>query len=54
LAILVHKPNVFMDLSAGRRTISTRTIHYCNTRMKTKAMFGSDYAMISPERWLKD
>jgi predicted TIM-barrel fold metal-dependent hydrolase len=55
LAILVHKPNVFMDLSGwSPRYFDPMLVQYCNTRMKDKAMFGSDYAMISPERWLKD
>ena len=55
LAILVHKPNVFMDLSGwSPNYFDPNLIHYCNTRIKTKAMFGSDYAMISPERWLRD
>lgn len=55
LAILVHKPNVFMDLSGWSPSyFDPNLIHYCNTRIKMKAMFGSDYAMISPERWLRD
>lgn len=55
LAVLVHKANVFMDLSGWSPTyFDPNLVHYCNTRIKTKAMFGSDYAMISPERWLRD
>jgi predicted TIM-barrel fold metal-dependent hydrolase len=55
LAILVHKPNVFMDLSGWSPSyFDANLVHYCNTRIRSKVMFGSDYAMISPERWLRD
>ncbi len=55
LAILVHKPNVFMDLSGwSPRYFDPMLVQYCNTRIRDKVMFGSDYAMISPERWLND
>jgi predicted TIM-barrel fold metal-dependent hydrolase len=55
LAILVHKPNVVMDLSGwSPRYFDPLLIQYANTITKTKVMFGSDYQMISPERWLRD
>ena len=55
LAILVHKPNVFMDLSGwSPKYFDPTLVQYCNTRIRDKVMFGSDYAMISPERWLDD
>lgn len=55
LAILVHKPNVFMDLSGwSPKYFDPLLVQYCNTRIRSKVLFGSDYPMISPERWLND
>jgi uncharacterized protein len=55
LAVLVHKPNVFMDLSGwSPKYFDPMIVQYANTRVPDKFMFGSDYAMISPERWLAD
>jgi predicted TIM-barrel fold metal-dependent hydrolase len=55
LAVLVHKPNVFMDLSGwSPKYFDPMIVQYANTRIPDKMMFGSDYAMISPERWLSD
>jgi uncharacterized protein len=55
LAVLVHKPNVFMDLSGwSPKYFDPMIVQYANTRIPDKFLFGSDYAMISPERWLSD
>jgi predicted TIM-barrel fold metal-dependent hydrolase len=29
-------------------------LQYCNTLLKNKVLFGSDWPMITPERWLSD
>ncbi|MDR2214601.1 MAG: amidohydrolase family protein, partial [Nevskiaceae bacterium] len=29
-------------------------IHYANTQLKHKMLFGTDYPLITPERWMKD
>jgi predicted TIM-barrel fold metal-dependent hydrolase len=29
-------------------------VRYANTILKDKMLFGSDYPVISPDRWLKD
>lgn len=55
LAVLVHKPNVYMDLSGwSPKYFEPQLIQYANTRVKHKVLFGSDYPLISPERWLSD
>ncbi len=55
LAILVHKPNVYMDLSGwSPKYFQPALVQYANTLLQDKVMFGSDYPVISPERWLKD
>lgn len=55
LAMLVHKPNVFMDLSGwSPKYFSPLLVQYAKTIAQDKVMFGSDYPVISPERWLND
>ncbi|MGH1371719.1 MAG: amidohydrolase family protein, partial [Cellvibrionaceae bacterium] len=29
-------------------------VRYCNSILKKKVLFGSDWPMISPDRWLSD
>ena len=55
LAMLVHKSNVYMDLSVwSPKYFSPLLVQYASTLVQDKVMFGSDYPVISPERWLKD
>ena len=38
---------------AGRRNTSRRfLVRYCNTLLKERVLFGSDWPMIAPEKWL--
>ncbi|MDZ4277604.1 MAG: amidohydrolase family protein [Dehalococcoidia bacterium] len=55
LAMLVHKPNVYMDLSGwSPKYFSPLLVQYARTLVQDKVMFGSDYPVISPDRWLSD
>jgi uncharacterized protein len=55
LAVANHKPNVFIDLSGwSPKYFPKILVQYCNTLLKKKVLFGSDWPMISPERWLSD
>lgn len=55
LAMLVHKPNVYMDLSGwSPKYFSPSLITYANFMISDKVIFGSDYPAITPDRWLKD
>ncbi len=55
LAMLVHKPNVYMDLSGwSPKYFSPLLVQYAKTLIQDKVMFGSDYPVISPERWMND
>lgn len=55
LAMLVHKPNVYMDLSGwSPKYFQPSLVQYANTLVQDKVLFGSDYPVIPPERWLKD
>lgn len=55
IAVLLHKPNVFMDLSGwSPRYIPEDLIREAGTRLQDKVMFGSDFPFIQPERWLSE
>jgi hypothetical protein len=55
LAIAVHKPNVYIDLSGwSPKYFPEILIQYTNTRLKDKMLFGSDFPLIAPDRWLAD
>jgi predicted TIM-barrel fold metal-dependent hydrolase len=55
LAIAVHKPNVYIDLSGwSPKYFPPILVQYTNTRLRHKMLFGSDFPLIAPERWLAD
>ena len=55
LAVAVHKPNVYIDLSGwSPKYFPENLIRYTNTLLKHKMLFGSDYPLITPDRWLSD
>jgi uncharacterized protein len=55
LAIAVHKTNVYIDLSGwSPKYFPENLIRYTNTQLKHKMLFGSDFPLITPDRWLSD
>ena len=55
IAVALHKPNVFLDLSGwSPKFIPEALIREANTRLRDKVLFGSDYPFITPERWLSE
>jgi uncharacterized protein len=55
LSVAVHKPQVYIDLSGwSPKYFPSQLVHYANTLIKHKVLFGSDHPLISPDRWLKD
>ena len=55
LAMAVHKANVYIDLSGwSPKYFSPSLVHYANTMIPDKVLFGTDYPLITPERWLRD
>jgi uncharacterized protein len=55
LAVAQHKPNVYIDLSGwSPKYFPPNLVRYCNSFLRKKVLFGSDWPMIAPERWLKD
>ena len=55
LSIAMHKPEVYIDLSGwSPKYFPPQLIQYTNTILRNQVLFGSDYPMITPERWLSD
>jgi predicted TIM-barrel fold metal-dependent hydrolase len=55
LSVALHKPNVYIDLSGwSPKYFEPKLVQYMNTLLREKVMFGSDYPVITPERWLAD
>jgi hypothetical protein len=55
LSICLHKPNVYIDLSGwSPKYLSPQLVRYANGQLKHKILFGSDYPLISPDRWMRD
>ena len=55
LSVALHKPNVYIDLSGwSPKYFPANLIQYANTLLKHKMLFGSDYPMITPDKWLAD
>jgi predicted TIM-barrel fold metal-dependent hydrolase len=55
ISVCLHKPTVYIDLSGwSPKYFPANLIQYANTLLKTKVLFGSDYPLITPDRWLAD
>jgi hypothetical protein len=55
ISICLHKPQVYIDLSGwSPKYFSPTLVQYANTLLKQKVLFGSDYPMLTPDRWLAD
>jgi uncharacterized protein len=55
LSVALHKGNVYIDLSGwSPKYFPPQLVHYSNTLLKDKVLFGSDFPMLTPDRWLKD
>ncbi len=55
LSIASRRENVFIDLSGwSPKYFPPQLVQYANTMIKDKVLFGSDFPVISPERWLAD
>ena len=55
ISIAMHKPEVYIDLSGwSPKYFPEILIQYTNTRLKNKMLFGSDFPLITPDRWLAD
>jgi predicted TIM-barrel fold metal-dependent hydrolase len=55
LAVATHKPNVYIDLSGwSPKYFPANLVQYANTLLKDRVLFGSDFPVLTPDRWLKD
>ena len=55
ISVCLHKPQVYIDLSGwSPKYFSATLVQYANTLLKHKVLFGSDYPLMTPDRWLAD
>ncbi len=55
LAVATHKPYVYIDLSGwSPKYFPPSLVRYANSLLRDKVLFGSDYPVITPDRWLAD
>jgi len=55
ISVCLHKPHVYIDLSGwSPKYFSPTLVQYANTLLKNKVLFGSDYPLLTPDRWLAD
>jgi len=53
LSMALHKENVFIDLSGwSPKYFQPQIIQYANTQLRHKMLFGSDFPLIHPDKWL--
>jgi hypothetical protein len=55
LALARHKANVYIDLSGwAPRYFPPQLVQYARTILKDRVLFGSDWPVLTPERWLDE
>ena len=55
ISICLHKANVWIDLSGwSPKYFPPQLVQYANTQLREKVLFGSDFPLLTPERWLAD
>lgn len=55
LAVARHKGNVYIDLSGwAPKYIPKEVLQYCNSVIPDKFLFGSDFPLLSPDRWMDE
>jgi uncharacterized protein len=55
ISICLHKPQVYIDLSGwSPKYFPPTLVQYANTLLKHKVLFGSDYPLLPPDRWLSE
>jgi predicted TIM-barrel fold metal-dependent hydrolase len=55
ISMATHKSNVFIDLSGwSPRYFPPELVRAANSYLQDKVLFGTDYPLLTPERWLRD
>jgi predicted TIM-barrel fold metal-dependent hydrolase len=53
--VATHKPQVYIDLSGwSPKYFPPLLVQYANTLLKHKVLFGTDYPLLAPDRWIAD
>ena len=55
LSVATHKPQVYIDLSGwSPKYFPPILVQYANTLLKDRILFGSDYPVIAPGKWVEE
>ena len=55
LSVATHKHNTWIDLSGwSPKYFPAALVRYANSILKRRVLFGSDFPMLTPERWLTE
>ena len=55
LSVATHKHNTWIDLSGwSPKYFPAELVRYANSLIKDRVLFGSDFPLITPDRWRKD
>ena len=55
ISMATHKANVFIDLSGWRpKYLPPELVRAAGGMLSRKVLFGTDYPLITPERWMED
>ncbi|WBB90431.1 amidohydrolase family protein [Verrucosispora sp. WMMC514] len=55
LSVATHKPNTWIDLSGwSPKYFPAELVRYANSLLKRRVLFGTDYPLLTPDRWLRD
>ena len=55
ISMATHKANVFIDLSGWRpKYFPPELVRAAGGMLRRKVLFGTDYPLITPERWMED
>ena len=55
LSVCMHKEQVYIDLSGwAPKLFPPILVQYANGPLRSKMLFGSDYPVLTPERWMAD
>ena len=55
LSVATHKPQVYIDLSGwSPKYFPAILVQYANTLLKDRILFGSDYPVIAPGKWVEE
>jgi predicted TIM-barrel fold metal-dependent hydrolase len=55
LSVATHKVNTWIDLSGwSPKYFPAELVRHANSLLKDRVLFGSDFPLLTPDRWLRD